>query len=74
MRKRYSYYEYETYYDKIPHQDLEGWGYRIFVNDPDHKFWMGTDVYRESDELFESEQQADFAAIGHISLLENGEG
>ena len=28
----------------------------------------------ESDEYFDTEQQARFAAVGHIDLLENGEG
>lgn len=31
-------------------------------------------LVRESDEWFESEMRATWAAIGHISLLENGEG
>lgn len=74
MRKRYSYYEFETFYETLPHHNLQGWGYKIFNDDPDFKFWTGTDLFRESDELFDSELQAEFAAIGHISLLENGEG
>lgn len=76
MRKRYSYYEYEVIYEKIktPLIDMQGWGYRIFNDDPDFKFWSGSDLFRESDELYDTEQQAEFAAIGHISMLENGEG
>lgn len=31
-------------------------------------------VIRESGEWFETEQECRFAAIGHINLLENGEG
>ncbi len=38
---------------------------------PDYK---GKVVLRESDEWYDSEGRARLAAIGHISLLENGEG
>jgi len=76
MRKKFSCYEFETFYERIdnPLLKAEGWAYKIFNGDPDYKFWTGTDEFRESEELFDSEQQAEFAAIGHISMLENGEG
>lgn len=68
MRKKYGYYEYEV----IPLP--EGWGYKIFTDNKVYQEILGTDVYRESDEWFDSEAQAGFAAVGHISLIENGEG
>ena len=68
MRKKHGYYEYEL----IPH--AEGWGYIIYTNNAVYQEIWETEVYRESDEWFDSEAQAGFAAIGHISLLENGEG
>lgn len=74
MRKRFSYYEYESTYENLPHLNISGWGYKIFNDDPDYKFWSGTDLFRESDELFDSQAEAELAAIGHISMLENGEG
>lgn len=45
----------------------EGWVYEIYTQFDDV-------LIRESEEWFDSEGQAGFAAIGHISLLENGEG
>lgn len=65
MRKKYSYYEYEIY------QDIDcpaHWLYRIY--DTNYK----NDILRESDEWYDTETEAGFAAIGHINLLENGEG
>lgn len=72
MRKKYSYYEYETFYEELP--QLSGWGYKIYTDSSIYNEIWQTDLYRESEELFESEQKAEFAAIGHISLIENGEG
>lgn len=68
MRKVHSYYEYEI----VPQG--EGWGYKIFTDNEIYFDIWKTDVYRESDEWFDSPVQAEFAAIGHISLIENGEG
>ncbi len=65
MRKKYSYYYYKTY------QDIDcpsHWIYCIYDNT------YPEIILRESDEWYETEVEADFAAIGHISLLENGEG
>ena len=49
-------------------------GYKILDKGGDHHFWMGTPVIREADEYFDTAQEAEFAAIGHIDLLESGEG
>ncbi len=45
------------------------WVYEIH-----HPHYPELPPLRESNEWFESQQEARFAAIGHISLLENGEG
>lgn len=44
-----------------------GWVYEIYTQFDDV-------LVRESDDWFDSEMRATWAAIGHISLLENGEG
>lgn len=46
-----------------------GWSYQIAADGIN-----GTTVIRESQEMFEYEGIARFAAIGHISLLEQGKG
>ena len=45
-----------------------GWVYEIYTKD------KTPELIRESEEWFDSEAQAGFAAVGHIHLLENGEG
>lgn len=55
-------YEYEI----IPHEGM--WVYDIY--DPFNR----KEILVESSDWFETQQEARFAAIGHISLLENGEG
>ncbi len=45
---------------------MDGWLYQITFD--------GTTVLRESKEVFQYEEIARFAAIGHISLLEQGKG
>ena len=69
-KKKWSLYEYAVIED--PHGC--GWYYEIYTDDVDYINWMRTNILRSSDEWFDSEAQAGFAAIGHISLLENGEG
>jgi hypothetical protein len=71
--EKFSCYEYQVrkYNGKIYSTVSKGWDYVIY--DPDYKPSDDT-IIRESSEWFDSEQQARFAAIGHISLLENGEG
>lgn len=67
-REKYSCYEYEV------KKDEQGFIYTIFTDCVDYNFFMQTDILRESDEWFDTEQEARFAAIGHIDLLESGEG
>lgn len=63
MKKQGDYYQYIVFEDK-EHE----WVYEIYTQDEKPSLIV------ESDEWFDSEVQAGFAAIGHISLLENGEG
>jgi len=72
VREKYSYYEFSV--KEVSMENGCGYVYEIYTDDPDYKFFMKTEVLRESDEWFESKNEARFAAIGHISLLENGEG
>lgn len=65
MILKFSCYEYEVIENK------EGWYYIIY--DPDYEPCDST-IIRQADEWFDSSAQASLAAIGHISLLENGEG
>jgi hypothetical protein len=71
MRKHGAIYKYHVYHTlgKIPllNQSWKGWVYEIYTQFDDV-------LVRESKEWFDSEAQAGFAAVGHISLLENGEG
>ncbi len=62
MRQRHSYYEYEV----IPHGNVLIYA----IYDPDYK----NRICRESQEWYETEDEAKFAAIEHIDNLENGEG
>jgi len=70
MIEKYSNFEYQIIKD--PHGC--GFYYEIYTDDPDYKLWNRTNILRSSDEWFETEKEAMFAAIGHITLLENGEG
>ena len=77
MIEKYSCYEFEVFYSSgvipIPGspEHWEGWIYKILLDDPQMKFWTGEDSI-ESDEHYDTEQEARFAAIGHISNLEDG--
>lgn len=65
MIEKYSFYEFKI----VPEQEM--FGYEIYCPDyPSTK----TNILRVSDESFDTEQEARFAAIGHITLLEEGEG
>ncbi len=63
MRKHGDYYQYIVYED-----NRNEWVYEIYTI---HEKPI---LVVESEEWFDSEAQAGFAAVGHISLLENGEG
>lgn len=75
--EKFSCYEFEVRCHDIPGWDknenkwVKGYYYVIFDN-----YYKPCDptIIRESDQYFDTEQEARFAAIGHISLLENGEG
>lgn len=62
MRKNGDYYQYKVLKDRG-----DVWVYEIYTQ---HK---KPSLVVESHEWFDSEARAEFAAIGHISLLENGE-
>ena len=71
---KYSHYEYEIWaYPDDDYQDTKYYYYKILDKNGDQAYWTGDSVIRISDEDFETEQEAIFAAIGHISLLEDGE-
>lgn len=53
----------------LKNEEKKGWSYEILVNG-----MHGPTVLRKSKELFEYEGIARFAAIGHISLLEQDKG
>jgi hypothetical protein len=65
--ERNGYYQYQVFYVRETAKE-RGYVYEIYDLDSD------PELIRESNEWFDSEAQAGFAAIGHISLLENGEG
>lgn len=66
---KYSCYEFEIFKDLVPVNDLlweERYYYNIYIDA------VESNEYIESDEYFDTEQQARFAAVGHIEQLENG--
>jgi hypothetical protein len=63
-REKYSYYEFRVKKCKA------GFDYEIYGTGC-HPY---DDGIIEADEWFDTEEEARFAAIGHITLLENGEG
>lgn len=71
--EKYSCYEFTVrkYGGKIYTQVSNGWDYIIY--DPHYKPTDHT-IIRESEEWYDTEELARFAVIGHIDLLENGEG
>lgn len=70
--EKYSCYEFRI--EKcIVMEDIARTGYYYEIYDPE-RIPCGNSIIREAQEWFETEQEARFAAIGHINLLENGEG
>lgn len=63
MKKHGDYYQFIAFEDN-EHE----WVYEIYTLDDKPSLVV------ESNEWFDSEGEAGLAAIGHISLLENGEG
>lgn len=60
--EHFGHYKFRIFYDATE----KGWRYHITCD--------GFDILRESKDVFPVEGLARFAAIGHISLLEKGEG
>lgn len=71
MKKYGGYYEYEVYFTHREFADSkhnwEGWVYAIYCQ-------KTKQLIKKSDEWFDTKARAEFAAIGDIQLLENGEG
>jgi len=67
-RKIYKYHVYYTCGKKgSNNEEWDGWVYEIYTH-------LHEEIVCESHEGFESKAEAQFAAIGHISLLDKGEG
>lgn len=71
--EKYSCYEFEIKKAIIFGEPPERLRFVYVIFDPDYKPSVHTEI-RESDEWYDTEEQARNAAIEHISLLENGEG
>lgn len=70
MKKQGDIYKFHVFHTgaTLPNgQKWEGWVYEIYTQFDDV-------LVIESSEWFDSQAEAGFAAVGHISLLENGEG
>ena len=69
MREKYSYYEFEIFSYEKGGKDYhdQGYVYKIFTEGC-HPY---DDGIIDSEDWFDTEQEARFAAIGHITLLEN---
>lgn len=75
--EKFSYYDFEIRSHNVPgfgennNKYIPGYYYVIY--DSYYKPCEFT-IIREADEYFDSEEEARLAAIGHISLLEDGDG
>jgi len=73
MIEKYSFYEFEIIkHEPDEHCDHIHFIYQIFSNCKTQNYDSCTSILRESKEWYETEQEARFAAIGHINLLESG--
>jgi hypothetical protein len=74
--EHYSHGDYEiwAYMDDDYPADVSHYFYKITEKGGMQDYWLRDPVIRESSEWFDTEQEARFAAIWHIDLLENGEG
>lgn len=73
--KRHNHYDFELWqYPDDDYPDTKYYYYKILDKGGMHHFWMGRPVIRESDEYYDSEEDARIATIDHIDLLESGEG
>lgn len=78
MMEKYSYHEFRVFHSSgiLPepfNEKWEGWVYEIYSDCPTYISYEGK-VLAESSEWFDTEQEARFAAIGHIAKFEDGEG
>lgn len=72
---QYSYYHFEIWaYPDDDYPDTKYYYYKILEPGGMAHYWLGDPVIRESDEYYDTAQEAEFASIGHIDLLESGEG
>ncbi len=68
MIEKFSKCEFEIFdYPDDDYPSIKYYYYRIY-KDKDYKNYLESDA-----NMFDTEQEARFAAIGHIDLLENGE-
>ena len=73
MKEKYSIYEFEIM--KVVYAELDGRKNTGYIYEIYSEGCLPyDDGVIESDEYFDTEEQSRFAAIGHITLLENGEG
>ncbi len=73
--ERHSHYDFEIWaYPDDDYPDTKYYFYKILDKGGMQHYWLGDPVIREADEYFDTAQEARFAAIGHIELLESGEG
>ena len=71
MKKKYSDHDFEIQKVSITKEITHvGYGYKIQTKGCPPYY----DGVVESEELYDTAQEAEFAAIGHITILENGEG
>lgn len=70
--EKYSCYKFEIYSDVgiVDDKPFHGFIYKIF-GEGCYPYYDGV---IDCDDYYETEQEARFAAIGHIDKLENGEG
>jgi len=69
--EKYSLYDFDIL-EYLDDDNQKHYYYTIHTNDIDYITCKPMNI--ESDEYFDTAEEARFAAIGHISLLENGEG
>lgn len=75
LEGEHSHYQYEVWaYPDDDYPDTKYYYYKILDKGGMAHYWLNDPVIRESDEYFDCLGDARLAAIGHIGLLEDGEG
>ncbi len=64
MRRNHSNYEYDVYKNPF---EFNRWFYKIY--DPNYK----NEIFRESDEWYQSQKKCHIAVLDHINALNDGE-